>query len=348
MTENQDNEVPPTQSPSLQAKDATAEKITEPDASEKHKELTTKEAYFASLNAWVKHANISQNAMALFPYYLFSSYPQIFQNQAATPVDIGLNGQIFPTAPQMPNGRPGGNAAGGAAVAAPAAAQQLMRTVILNEQLQAEIIQLYGGYEHVIAPFWKRAIAELVDVIILLLLKVMITFTIMNVFDLDLGFEFDKEVLKKSLEDDYAGFLAISSDFLAFSSDLLVLEILTKVIVCFYEAIWTRQGGATPGKMLLGLRIVYMEAMVPLQPPQPPQLGFRTQRVQLKALLYPAETPGFKRAFMRAVAKNVLMTLLFPMCFVMIFFKNNRTAYDFMTKTIVIEDNPNAVLRRQR
>jgi len=71
------------------------------------------------------------------------------------------------------------------------------------------------------------------------------------------------------------------------------------------------------------------------------------QREPMRALLYPAQTPTLIRSFARALAKNLLMTLLFPICVVMIFFKNNRTGYDIMTKTIVVESDANAVFRTQ-
>lgn len=56
---------------------------------------------------------------------------------------------------------------------------------------------------------------------------------------------------------------------------------------------------------------------------------------------------GFKKALLRALAKNLLMALLFPFCFAMFFFRSNRTSYDIMTKTIVVEENAAPVLRRR-
>lgn len=53
------------------------------------------------------------------------------------------------------------------------------------------------------------------------------------------------------------------------------------------------------------------------------------------------------RSFARALIKNLGMTLLFPICVLMVFFKNNRTAYDVLTKTIVVESNSIAVFRTQ-
>lgn len=159
-------------------------------------------------------------------------------------------------------------------------------------------------------------------------------------FRIDLDFD----SLKSSLEEDY-------TDFLMFSSDLLVVEIITKVLVCFYEAMWTAQGqtfvgGATPGKIIMGIRILYVEGVVPIVPQVGAQGINYNNLMQMRALLYPASNPGFRRALLRAIAKNMLMTLMFPMCFVLLFFRNNRTGYDVITKTIVVEENPSPVRRR--
>lgn len=152
------------------------------------------------------------------------------------------------------------------------------------------------------------------------------------------GVDIDFDAIRTSLEDDY-------SEFLSLTSELLFLEVITKIAVCFYEAMWTFSGqniigGATPGKMMMGIRIIHVDAVVPLEPLP---IGVNQP---LRALLYPASNPGFKRALCRAGAKNLLMALLFPMCFVMFFFKHNRTGYDLITKTIVVEENIAPILRR--
>lgn len=158
------------------------------------------------------------------------------------------------------------------------------------------------------------------------------------------------------MDDDYL-------EFLALSSEMLYAEVVTKFIVCVYEALWTcvgldQPGGATPGKIIMGLRVLYVEAMVFLppatgsaaaagaQPQQPPaanafagNVGAMQQLRQapLRALIYPAQNMGFQRAMIRALAKNVLMTLMFPLCFILLYYRNNRTSYDIATRTIVVE-----------
>ncbi|XP_059226534.1 protein FAM8A1 [Stomoxys calcitrans] len=344
--------------------DSTTATKTTSDESSKNKcrEIGTREAYFASLNEWVKHANISQNAMAMFPWYLMSSYPQLFAQQQSQannfmPV-MGLN------MPTTSNPALGGAAAGqvpniNAAMAGMGVGFNGFGGGfrIMNDQAQAEVINRTGGYEYVLAPFWKRAVAELIDMIIMLFLKIVTIFVVTNVFGFNLMLDMDKEVLNKAMEnDDFASALIYSLDFLAFSSDLLAFEVATKLFVCLYEAVLTTFfDGASLGKHVVGLKIKYCEAMVPLPPngqippPMGPQiqLGFQTPRIQMRALLFPAETPKFERAFMRAVAKNLILSLLFPMFFLMVFFKNNRTAYDIMTKTIVVESSSQPPLLRR-
>jgi RDD family len=164
------------------------------------------------------------------------------------------------------------------------------------------VINANGGYEYNIAPLFKRFLAELVDVLILFLIKLMVTFAIVDLFDIKLGIDLDFDSIKNSLEDDY-------TELLSFTSDLVIAETITKIVVCFYEALWTASGGATPGKMLLGIRILYVEAVVPLEPQQQ-MLNMNQNQAPLKALLYPASNPGFRRSLVRAIAKNIIMTIL--------------------------------------
>lgn len=124
-------------------------------------------------------------------------------------------------------------------------------------------------------------------------------------------------------------------DFLTLSTELLYAEILTKFIVCVYEALWimsgnAQPGGGTPGKKCMGLRVLLVEAVVSIQNSERAQTN-NTDRV----IIFPAQNIGFQRALLRSLVKNVLMTLVFPMCFIM--YPNNRTSYDVATQTIVVE-----------
>ena len=46
-------------------------------------------------------------------------------------------------------------------------------------------------------------------------------------------------------------------------------------------------------------------------------------------------------ALVRSVIKNFTMAFFFPACFTVFFFQHNRTAYDVLAKTIVVQtDEP--------
>ncbi|XP_055855721.1 protein FAM8A1 [Episyrphus balteatus] len=285
-------------------------------------EILSKDEYYKKLEHWVNQAKLLQNATACFPYYLAANYPNYFSLNG-----VNIDGSsISTTSPLSGTTNPIPNP--------PTNAERIRLSNLQNASNQDE------GYEFVIAPLWKRFVAEMVDVSILLLLKVAITFTFLNIFDLDLSYEFDSDYLRKTVNDSDTKFLSIA-DLLSLSSDLVALEILMKIFVCLYEAVWTMNGrvivgGATPGKLLLRLRIVYVE-MLTVRLDEPADLNGTGP---VRAIMYPASNPGFRRAFCRALAKNLVLALLFPVCFVFLFLKNNRTFYDVFTKTVVVEENP--------
>lgn len=48
------------------------------------------------------------------------------------------------------------------------------------------VINQNGGYEYVIAPLWKRFVAETLDVCLLFILKLVIIFMLLEIFEMDL------------------------------------------------------------------------------------------------------------------------------------------------------------------
>uniref|UniRef100_A0A182IMD6 RDD domain-containing protein n=1 Tax=Anopheles atroparvus TaxID=41427 RepID=A0A182IMD6_ANOAO len=319
---------------------------------------TPKQIYFELLRTWVYHADMQNHIQAYFPYYLMSNYPQLFQLNAGGGMSgaiPGLNAYMTGTATTTAtinaavaaaSAAASTNSSGTSAGQAPAqvanAGQNRGRNDTVDQTRQEDAINRHGGYEYVIAPLWKRFAAEAIDIAIIFLLKIMTTLAFIDAFEIDLLY-MDLDAIRNSFEEDY-------TELLSFTSELIFLEIVIKIAVCIYEAVWTAHvqvipGSATPGKMLMGLRIVYVESVVVLEPQ--PQAGLLNNQIPLRALLYPATTPSFGRAFARAVVKNVVIAFFFPMCLLLLCFRHNRSIYDVMTKTVVVEDNPNPVLRRR-
>jgi uncharacterized RDD family membrane protein YckC len=88
-------------------------------------------------------------------------------------------------------------------------------------------------------------------------------------------------------------------------------------------------GGATPGKTMMGIRVVLCTKVI--------HIDGRPVDV---VTVYPGTDLGLGWAFARSFAKNVVLALLFPICFVLFFFRHNRTGYDILCRTIVVEDPP--------
>ncbi|TDG53564.1 hypothetical protein AWZ03_000379 [Drosophila navojoa] len=288
-------------------------------------DLSMKEAYFASLSQWAEQVK----AMQLMTNYM------IFQYSASI-----VNNNIYNNQRQMQLQWQMQNAA-----AYPRRRRRINPVRALDAAHQREIIRRYGGIQMLIAPFWKRAVAELVDSLILSIIKTVLAFVIAYMF----GFDLESSLLSRSFKDEnpFMALFDLSLDIFSLSYDLLLIIVLTKLVVCVYECLWTMYNdGATPGKWLMKIRVVYVEAVMPLQRHVPAHFIFQTQPHPQWAMLYPCETPGPMRSLLRALIKNMVTTFLFPVCIIMILLKNNRTTYDFVTKTIVVESNPSEPRRR--
>jgi len=197
--------------------------------------------------------------------------------------------------------------------------------------LRATLIQGSEVNVFVIPPIWKRIVAELLDFMILFVLKVMITFIAVDAFDLvdlenyDLPVAFDLlNLTPENLKLDYNFAVQLTQE-------ILILELVHRMVVCVFEALCTHRGplgipgGATPGKLIMGLKIVKCNQILPLG----------LNRVQVN----PASDLGFGWALVRSVLKNFSLAFFFPVCLSLMFLPYSRTLYDVMSRSIVVENN---------
>jgi len=195
--------------------------------------------------------------------------------------------------------------------------------------LRATLVQASDANIFVIPPVWKRISAEILDFLILFVLKVMITFIAVDFFELvDLdNYEFPLDLLSLDPEN-------VKLDYnlaLQFTQEILILELIHRLVVCVFEALCTHRGplglpgGATPGKVIMGLKIVKCNQVTPL--------GVNRVRVT------PASDLGLGWAIIRSVLKNFSLAFFFPVCFSLMFLPYSRTLYDVMSRSIVVENN---------
>uniref|UniRef100_A0A8V5FR09 RDD domain-containing protein n=2 Tax=Melopsittacus undulatus TaxID=13146 RepID=A0A8V5FR09_MELUD len=104
---------------------------------------------------------------------------------------------------------------------------------------------------------------------------------------------------------------------------MMVVALIYRLLVCFYEiiCIWGA-GGATPGKFLLGLRVVTCDTSVLIAPS--------------RVLVIPSSNVSMTTSTIRALIKNFSIASFFPAFITLLFFQHNRTAYDIVAGTIVV------------
>jgi len=189
-------------------------------------------------------------------------------------------------------------------------------------------------HEFSIPPLWKRIVAEIIDFFILFILKLVVTYIAVDWFSLIDVDRYDISFLTSATGAASKADLDFQSA-VDFTSDFVLLESIHRLVVCIFEALCLhrgfggRRGGATPGKYIMGLRVVSCFQIAGMAEPG---------RVQVS----PAKDIGLMGATIRAVLKNAAMAFFVPVFFTFIY---NRTVYDIMSKSIVIED-PNRRRRR--
>uniref|UniRef100_A0A8D0HN74 Family with sequence similarity 8 member A1 n=1 Tax=Sphenodon punctatus TaxID=8508 RepID=A0A8D0HN74_SPHPU len=107
---------------------------------------------------------------------------------------------------------------------------------------------------------------------------------------------------------------------------MMIVALIYRLLVCFYEiiCIWGA-GGATPGKFLLGLRVVTCDTSVLIAPS--------------RVLVIPSSNVSMTTSTIRALIKNFSIASFFPAFITLLFFQHNRTAYDIVAGTIVVRRN---------
>ncbi|XP_069704194.1 protein FAM8A1 [Periplaneta americana] len=283
------------------------------DASDKYKPQTyaNNAEYFAALEKWLHDAYMWQSITAAFPYALMSNQfapANAINMQHFNASQSGAN--VFPYMTFVHNGDILRNR------------RTQVATVRPNQHRQTE------GIEYRVPPLWKRFIAEFLDFLILFFLKLAVTFVAVDFFDfIDLD-KYDLDVLQRNVKIDYKIALEMTSE-------ILLLELIHRIVVCIFETFWLQRGiggrigGATPGKTMMGIRVVLCTKVTPVE-----------GRPMDVIVVHPGTDLGLGWAFARSFVKNLVLAVLFPICFALFFFRHNRTGYDIMCRTIVVEDPP--------
>ncbi|XP_066531043.1 protein FAM8A1 [Hoplias malabaricus] len=171
-----------------------------------------------------------------------------------------------------------------------------------------------AGREYTIPSPLHRFLAEMVDFFILFCVKATIVLWIMHLSGMK---DISKVVMQFVVEE------IDENTSLEDLQKMMAVALVYRVLVCFYEiiCIWGA-GGATPGKFLLGLRVVTCDSTVLVRPN--------------RVLVVPASNVTLSASTVRALNKNLSIAFLFPVFITLLFFQHNRTVYDIVAGTIVV------------
>ncbi|XP_046635317.1 protein FAM8A1-like [Daphnia pulicaria] len=161
----------------------------------------------------------------------------------------------------------------------------------------------------------KRLLAEVIDFGLLFFIKAFVTLTVLDAWNMeDSGF-FQTEEKEITEEADYEMAMAITAN-------LLTIELIHRLLVVLYEVCFTLQGG-TPGKRTMGLSIISCTKCIPVG--------------ENRVLVQPATKVTFWRSLGRAFLKNMGTAILFPTFLPLMVVQHNRTLYDILCGTVVVE-----------
>ncbi|KAM7384305.1 hypothetical protein PAMA_011582 [Pampus argenteus] len=171
------------------------------------------------------------------------------------------------------------------------------------------------GREYTIPSPLQRFLAETVDFFILFCVKATIVLWIMHLSGMKDIAKFITHFIVEEIDEN------TSMEDL---QKMMAVALVYRVLVCVYEiiCIWGA-GGATPGKFLLGLRVVTCDTSTLVQPN--------------RVLVVPASNVSLSASTVRALNKNFSIAFLFPVFITLLCFQHNRTVYDIVAGTIVVQ-----------
>ncbi|CAH0562105.1 unnamed protein product [Brassicogethes aeneus] len=270
------------------------------ESENQNEEPMTREEYIEKLTKWLEDARLWHGFCSGFPYYTQLQNQTVDSNnfnQFSWPnVNNGLHERVNHRVNQ-----PGNNA-----------------RIPLQEPVFSN-----GLTEYVIPPLWKRLVAEFLDFMILLIIKLTLSLIVLETFNVMSLKYYGIDTFQKNLKNPEIA--------MQIYVELFMLEVFHKMIVCLYEAYFLKGGMcSTPGKRYMGLIVIYVE-----------NINVANGHVDDKVVTVSTSSPlGIKKSLIRSVLKNLFIGLLVPVCSLYIF-RFNRIGYDMMANSLVVEYNPN-------
>uniref|UniRef100_A0A1I7RJL5 RDD domain-containing protein n=1 Tax=Bursaphelenchus xylophilus TaxID=6326 RepID=A0A1I7RJL5_BURXY len=180
---------------------------------------------------------------------------------------------------------------------------------------------------YTIPSYWRRITAEIIDFVMLFVLKVGIVYSLVQM----------EYIAVDSLEN----YILPTADFytiLDIATGNLPYELLSKAISTSFEILCLNYGfficpkGTTPGKLMLDIKVIRVEDIQPLTPDASEVQVRRWSRI------------GFRRSVFRTFLKHLINTFMFPLGIFAYAFAFNRAFHDLQAGTLVVSLDPTQIM----
>ncbi|XP_032817423.2 protein FAM8A1 [Petromyzon marinus] len=171
-----------------------------------------------------------------------------------------------------------------------------------------------AGRQFTVPTLTRRLAAEAVDFLILCCFKVSVTVGILYRSGIKDPSDFALHLLLEDINEETS---------VEEIQRMIIVALVYRLLVCLYEwiCVWGI-GGATPGKFLLGMRVLSCDSCVTVQ----------ADRV---LLLNPTNV-GMAASAVRSVIKNISIAAFLPALTTVFFNQHNRAGYDVVAGTVVV------------
>lgn len=214
-----------------------------------------------------------------------------------------------------------------------------------TSQQQQSQQQRRQGTEYHVPSVWKRFLAELIDFTLLVFVKIALIMV--------LHFYFDFFDLSKLDVDDLVRMVGdwdVLFDYIIHIDppiELFLLEMTSRFMVFWFEVFFLMRGnrgdgGCTPGKFLLGLRVVRCDWTVSTLD-QHVVVWTNDDLDAANGAARPRRTAnsnvdlGFRRSMARSFCKNASLQACVPASLGAVWMEHGRTLYDLIAGSIVVE-----------
>ncbi|CAM9647533.1 unnamed protein product [Lampetra planeri] len=171
-----------------------------------------------------------------------------------------------------------------------------------------------AGRQFTVPTLTRRLAAEAVDFLILCCFKVSVTVGILYRSGIKDPSDFALHLLLEDINEETS---------VEEIQRMIIVALVYRLFVCLYEwiCVWGI-GGATPGKFLLGMRVLSCDSCVTVQ----------ADRV----LLLNPNNVGMAASAVRSVIKNISIAAFLPALTTVFFNQHNRAGYDVVAGTVVV------------